>query len=66
MNEIKPGWKTSELWVVLATVTGGLLGAVLTPSQSDTATHWLGIVGFVAATVSASAYAISRGITKRG
>ena len=64
--DVKAGWKTTEFWVVLATILGGILGPLLSPSQVETSTHWLGFVGFVAAAVSASAYAIARGITKRG
>lgn len=53
---MKTGWKTSEFWVT-ATAVVGTVATALAGSVSGTAAVYAG-------TISAAAYAISRGLAK--
>ena len=63
--ETKPGYKTTEFWVVMATIVAGVLGSLLSPSQAEQGAVWANWIGVICATASACAYAIARGLTKR-
>lgn len=54
---MKPGWKTTEFWLTVATEVGVVSSAasgVLSPKYAT-----------FAATVSAAAYAVARGLAKK-
>jgi len=55
---MKAGWQTSEFWLTVALDIGSLASAL----QGSLPPKWAGI----AAAVSTSCYALSRGITKTG
>lgn len=69
--ETKPGYKTTEFWVTIATQVISLvaLSGVLTPEQFDDQ-QWVQIVQQVGALVamvgSAFGYTLSRGVAKQG
>lgn len=52
---MKPGWQTSEFWITLATSGWAIFGSTVT-----------GPVAVVVPAVLGAAYAISRGLAKRG
>jgi hypothetical protein len=54
----KPGWKTSEFWVTMATVVGGLLQAGFAKNTGA------GIAGMVISTAAGAAYTAGRSYTK--
>ena len=53
----KPGWKTTEFWVVVAPI----VAAVVEPLRDRLGGSW----ALVAACVAAGAYAVARGLAKR-
>lgn len=54
VTQVKPGWKTTEFWLTVATGAGTLFGDFIPAS-------WKAAV----VTVTAAAYAISRAIAKK-
>ena len=64
-NEVKPGWRTTEFWLTLTMVVCSLLwGAdVLNPEGT---TGMDRVFGFVAASLGALGYTVSRGMAKGG
>ena len=64
----KPGWKTTEFWVSLATGVFGILvtlGIFSADQASDIIDSIGTIAGSVIAGVAAAGYAISRGLAKK-
>jgi hypothetical protein len=60
LNDVKPGYKTTEFWIATAvTLWGVLLASGVIPVDAP----WVGVVGSVVASVG---YSVSRGLTKRG
>jgi len=71
VKPVKPGVKSSELYVTLVTVLTGLAMTLgwLTPEKAAEVKPWVELVvqlgGAFLAAISAGAYAISRGIAKK-
>ncbi len=66
---VKPGWKTSEFWVMLCSVIFGILIllGVMTNSESNTMLAYVNnIMGSLVTIVSVLAYILSRGKAKQG
>ena len=65
INEVKPGWKTTEFWVTVSvTVCSLAWGAgVVDPEGASSADK---IFGFVCSAAAAMGYTISRGLAKKG
>jgi len=59
-DQPKAGIKTSELWITLITVAGGVLTAVSTSLPAE----WK-IAALVCSGLAAAAYSISRGLAKK-
>jgi len=57
---MKSGWKTTEFWVTLLIVAGAGMGWLAQQTEDG------GIVALAAGALSAAAYAISRGLAKKG
>ena len=72
MNNVKPGWQTTEFWATAAVVIGSILLAVLSPDHAETvggyaekAGGWLGTASLIAGGLATVAYTISRTLLKR-
>lgn len=66
---IKPGWKTTEFWVMLMSVAFGcmVLFGVITNTESNTILAYINnIMGSLVTIVSVTAYILSRGKAKQG
>lgn len=62
MNEIKPGWKTTEFWLsVIAAIVGLLFASDAIPTDSPIAKA----LGGVATALSAMGYSVARGMAKK-
>ena len=55
MEVVKPGWKTSEFWIIIGTIAASIEAVPDVP----------GWVRVTVTTVAAAAYAISRGLAKK-
>ena len=66
--EPKPGYKTTEFYMVLAAALVGLAfsSGILTPAEGEAPSLWLQVAGFVQSALVTMGYAISRGLTKAG
>lgn len=65
---MKPGWKTTEFWITIATSILGLLAftGVLTPDRSSELTkQLLPLIGVLVPAVVGAGYSVSRGTAKR-
>ena len=64
-EEVKPGWKTTEIWITICVTLASLLwGAdVLDPEGAGTANK---VFGFAVAALSGLGYTVSRGLAKKG
>jgi len=65
---MKPGWKTTEFWVTMATSVLGLLAltGTLTPEKSSELTkQLLPIIGVLVPAIVGAGYSVSRGTAKR-
>ena len=66
-QEVKPGWKTSEFWISLLTMAGGIAAALGAPVDAGgLASAADQVVGGVVAGAAALGYTVSRGLAKRG
>lgn len=68
-NNTKPGYKTTEFWVALATGVTGILATlgVITPEAAQGTSGAVGqIAGGVLAGLAALGYGVSRGLAKKG
>jgi hypothetical protein len=62
MDDVKPGYKTTEFWLSTVAILIGLAygsGLISDGSQADK------IVGFIAAALSSFGYSVSRGLAKK-
>lgn len=69
MEPIKPGYKTTEFWVTVATTVVGFAAALgLIPVDKATAYSQIAVQigGLVAAGIAPVAYSVSRGQAKKG
>jgi hypothetical protein len=59
----KPGYKTTEFWLALASQVVSIL---LASGLIETGSSWDQIIGIVASVLTALGYGVARGIAKRG
>lgn len=64
MKPLKPGWRTTEFWMTLATAIASLLigYGVLSKEQADL---WLNLIAALTPALVVGMYSISRGIAKK-
>jgi len=63
MDEIKPGWKTTEFWLSAAV---SLIGLLMASGVIEPGGAWDKIVGLASAALSSLGYSASRGQVKSG
>ena len=63
-NDVKPGWKTTELWITVCVTLASLAwgAGVVDPEGSTNADK---IFGFICSAAAGLGYTISRGLAKK-
>lgn len=63
---MKAGWKTTEFWLTICAIVVAVVTPLVSSEWATEASKWLDAVGLIGTIVAASAYALARGLAKKG